>query len=38
MWQLPDQMKVQASQMLQGFYVTYDTENWEDFSVELIES
>ena len=37
-WQLPDEMKVQASQMLQGFYVTYDTENWEDFSVEPIDS
>jgi uncharacterized protein YlzI (FlbEa/FlbD family) len=36
-WQLPDQMKVQASQMLHGFYITYDTENWEDFSIEPIE-
>lgn len=36
-WQLPDEMKVQVSQMLYGFYITYDTENWEDFSVEPIE-
>ncbi len=37
-WQLPDEMKVQASQMLCGFYITYDTDNWEDFSVEPIEA
>ena len=36
-WQLPDEMKVQVSQMLRGFNVTYDTEHWEDFSVEPIE-
>jgi len=36
-WQLPDEMKVQVSQMLYGFYITYDSENWEDFNVELIE-
>jgi hypothetical protein len=36
-WQLPDEMKVQVSQMLYGFYITYDTDNWEDFSVEPIE-
>jgi hypothetical protein len=32
-WQLPDELKVQASQMLHGFYITFDTVNWEDFSV-----
>ncbi|KAA0445860.1 MAG: hypothetical protein FXV80_01480 [Candidatus Thioglobus sp.] len=32
-WQLPDETKVQVSQMLSGFEVTYDSENWEDFSV-----
>ncbi|SMN13887.1 hypothetical protein BHECKSOX2_1078 [Bathymodiolus heckerae thiotrophic gill symbiont] len=37
-WQLPDEMKVQVSQMLHGFYITYDTENWEDFSIEPIKS
>jgi len=36
-WQLPDEMKVQVSQMLYGFYITYDSENWEDFNVEPIE-
>jgi hypothetical protein len=36
-WQLPDEMKVQVSQMLYGFYITYDEENWEDFSVEMID-
>ena len=36
-WQLPDEMKVQVSQMLYGFYITFDTENWEDFSVKPIE-
>ena len=36
-WQLPDEMKVQVSEMLYGFYITYDTDNWEDFSVEPIE-
>lgn len=36
-WQLPDELKVQASQMLHGFYITFDTVNWEDFSVEVIE-
>lgn len=36
-WQLPDEIKVQVSQMLYGFYITYDSENWEDFNVELIE-
>ena len=36
-WQLPDEMKVQASAMLKGFYITYDTVKWEDFSVEPIE-
>ncbi|MBA5249157.1 MAG: hypothetical protein FE834_06435 [Gammaproteobacteria bacterium] len=32
-WQLPDETKVQVSQLLHGFYITYDTDNWEDFSV-----
>ncbi len=36
-WQLPDELKVQASQMLHGFYITFDTVNWEDFSVKIIE-
>ncbi len=36
-WQLPDEMKVQVSQMLYGFYITYDEENWEDFGVEMID-
>ena len=36
-WQLPDEIKVQVSQMLYGFYITYDSENWEDFNVEPIE-
>jgi len=36
-WQLPDEMKVQVSQMLYGFYITYDTESWEVFSVEPID-
>ena len=37
-WQLPDEMKVQASQMLQGFHITYDTKHWEDLSVAHINS
>ncbi len=36
-WQLPDEMKAQVSQMLYGFYVTYDTENWENFSIVQIQ-
>jgi hypothetical protein len=32
-WQLPDETKVQVSQRLHGFQITYDTENWEDFSI-----
>lgn len=36
-WQLPDELKVKVSQMLYGFYITYDEENWEDFSVEMID-
>jgi len=36
-WQLPDELKVKVSQMLYGFYITYDKENWEDFSVEMID-
>lgn len=35
-WQLPDELKVQASQMLHGFHVTFDTENWEGFTVQPI--
>jgi len=37
-WQLPDEMKVQVSQMLYGFYITYNTESWEVLSVEPIDS
>ncbi|MBE8190552.1 MAG: hypothetical protein HAW58_06900 [Candidatus Thioglobus sp.] len=36
-WQLPDEMKVQASKMLGGFEITYDSENWEDFSLQPLE-
>jgi hypothetical protein len=36
-WQLPDETKVQVSQMLHGFEITFDTENWEDFSVKPLE-
>jgi hypothetical protein len=36
-WQLPDELKVQASGRLHGFYITFDTVNWEDFSVRIIE-
>ncbi|WXU00417.1 MAG: hypothetical protein Ctma_1132 [Catillopecten margaritatus gill symbiont] len=32
-WQLPDETKVEVSQMLYGFEVTYDTEKWEDFTI-----
>lgn len=37
-WQLPDEIKIQILQMLHGFYIAYDTENWENFNVELIKS
>jgi hypothetical protein len=36
-WQLPDETKVQVSQMLHGFEITFDAENWEDFSVKPLE-
>lgn len=36
-WQLPDETKVQVSQLLHGFEITYDSENWEDFSIKLLE-
>ncbi len=36
-WQLPDEMKAQASQMLDGFYITYDSDNWESFSIKPIK-
>ncbi len=36
-WQLPDELKVQVSQMLHGFTITYDTVDWEDFSVEPLK-
>lgn len=36
-WQLPDETKVQVSQKLHGFEITYDTENWEDFSIKPLE-
>ncbi|SMN11721.1 hypothetical protein SPBRAN_2007 [uncultured Candidatus Thioglobus sp.] len=32
-WQLPDELKVQVSALLKGFYLEYDTENWEGFTV-----
>lgn len=37
-WQLPDETKVQVSQMLHGFEITYDTENWEGFSIKPLAS
>ncbi|CAB9544047.1 hypothetical protein [uncultured Gammaproteobacteria bacterium] len=36
-WQLPDETKVQVSQRLHGFQITYDTENWEDFSIQELK-
>ena len=37
-WQLPDEMKIQASQMLHGFYISYDPNNWVEFSIVPIEN
>lgn len=34
-WQLPDEMKVQISQMLEGYRLSYD-ENWQSLKVEKI--
>lgn len=34
-WQLPDEIKVQVSQMLHNFCITYDSDHWEDFFVSL---
>ncbi|NYT27332.1 MAG: hypothetical protein H0A76_05225 [Candidatus Thiodubiliella endoseptemdiera] len=36
-WQLPDEVKVEVSKMLHGFEVTYDTENWEDFTIKPLK-
>ncbi|BAS67174.1 MAG: hypothetical protein DSY43_05535 [Gammaproteobacteria bacterium] len=32
-WQLPDEAKVEVSQKLYGFEITYDSEKWEDFTI-----
>lgn len=37
-WQLPDELKVQISQMLHGFTITYDSVVWEDFSVDPLQN
>lgn len=35
-WQLPDEMKVQISQMLDGYHLSFDSDNWESLQIESI--
>lgn len=35
-WQLPDEMKVQISQMLDGYHLSFDSDNWESLQIEAI--
>ncbi len=35
-WQLSDEMKVQASNMLCGFVINFDSNNWEALDIEPI--
>lgn len=37
-WQLPDEMKVQASQMLDCYQLSFDTNNWESLHIEPFKS